>query len=120
LTILDLIFFLHGLLFVVRPGVELHEQPEEHDHVCGADGRLDDRVAALVAKDQEKAVSEDGGKLDQLELGEVALPPEILLKARAEGGEEVVGVHDDVHNGVEEGAKGLVTAGDKSERGDKR
>ena len=36
-----------------------------------------------------------------LELGEMPLPPEELLEPGPEGGEEVVGVHDHVHEGVE-------------------
>ncbi len=45
------------------------------------------------------------------------LPPEVLLESRPKGGEEVVGVHDDVYKGVEQSAEGLVAAGDKPEQG---
>ncbi len=43
-----------------------------------------------------------------LQLGEVPLPPEVLLEAGSEGRQEVVGVHDDVDEGVEQGAERLV------------
>ncbi len=43
-----------------------------------------------------------------LELGEVSLPPEVGLNSRAQGSQAVIGVHDDVDERVEEGAKGFV------------
>ncbi len=41
----------------------------------------------------------------QLYVGEVALPPEEALVSRAEGRHAVVGVHEDMDEGVDEGAK---------------
>jgi hypothetical protein len=106
----------HSFLLRVVLGIELPEHDEEHDHIGRADGRLCDGVAAVVVDQQEAAVAEDGYKLYHLEHGEVALPPEILLEARAKSGKEVVGVHDHVHKDVEQSAKGLVTTRDKSKR----
>ena len=37
----------------------------------------------------------------QLEIGQIAFPPEVLLKPRAERGDTVVGVHENVHEGVD-------------------
>ena len=37
--------------------------------------------------------------------------PVLLLILRPESGDEVVGVHDEVHDGVEEPAEGLVAPG---------
>jgi len=45
-----------------------------------------------------------------LECGEVLFPPKILLKLRPERGHEVVGVHDDVNDGVHEAAKALLAS----------
>ena len=77
---------------------------------------MDDRVSAVVVKDEQAAVSEDGGELDQLQLGQVALPPEVLLEAGAERREEVVRVHHNVNEEVEHGAEALVAAGNESEK----
>ena len=43
----------------------------------------------------------------------MTLPPEILLEARSKGGEEVVGVHDDMDEGVEESSKRFVSSGEE-------
>ncbi len=45
----------------------------------------------------------DSHELDDLECCEVLLPPEVLLVLGAECGEEVVHVHPDVDERVEEG-----------------
>ena len=49
--------------------------------------------------------------LNHLEGGEIFLPPQILLHVRAKGSEEVVGVHDHVHQTVEGATEGLVATG---------
>jgi len=41
----------------------------------------------------------------------VLLPPQVLLHLGSEGGEEVVGVHDDVHEGVDPTDEGTMSAG---------
>ena len=41
----------------------------------------------------------------QLQGGQVLFPPEVLLKAIAKSGQQVVGVHDDVYEGVQHCAK---------------
>ncbi len=51
------------------------------------------------------------GELRQLQHREVLLPPEVGPHGRAEGREEVVEVHDNMDEGVEEAAEGLVSAG---------
>lgn len=44
----------------------------------------------------------DPGRTYNLHLGEVPLPPEVLADPLAEGCQEVVGVHDDVNEGVQD------------------
>ena len=57
------------------------------------------------------SLDKDSDELDQLQLREVALPPEVLLELRPHGGQEVVGVHDGVDEGVEDASEGLVAVG---------
>lgn len=45
-----------------------------------------------------------------MQVGDVLLPPEILLHLWSEGRQEVVGVHDDVHKGVDPANEGAVAA----------
>ena len=95
---------------LVRLGIELREEPQEHDHEPAGDGGLRNGEAAVVLEEEDAAVSDDGGELDHLHLGEVPLPPEVGLHVGAEGGEGVVRVHHDVDEGVEQRAKGFVAA----------
>ena len=51
----------------------------------------------------DKKVDEEGEvdcELDDLDEGQVLLPPQVLLVFWPEAGQVVVGVHDDVHDGV--------------------
>ena len=48
--------------------------------------------------------------LNHLEGGEVSLPPQVLLHLGSESRDEVVGVHDDVDQGVDGASEGLVAA----------
>ena len=43
---------------------------------------------------------DEGDELEDLQRGEVALPPEVPLHLGAQGGQEVVAVHDDVDAAV--------------------
>ena len=51
-----------------------------------------------------------GTNLNHLKGGEVSLPPQVLLHLGSERCEEIVGVHDDVDQGVEGAAEGLVAS----------
>lgn len=117
------------LVRFVRVLVELVEQEEEHDgvHSDPPDERL--RVVA-VDEEQLERVHHDGHKLDlkgwnnprlestlqlalslwsyHLQGGEILLPPEVLLELGSEGGEQVVRVHHDVDEGVEQSEEGAV------------
>ena len=92
------------------------EEHQEHDHEAGCDCGLCDGVAAVVLEEQEAAVADDNGKLDHLHLGQVPLPPEVRLHVRSKGCEGVVRVHDNVDEGVEQGAQGFMTARDEPKR----
>lgn len=99
-----------GLVSFVRVLVELVEQEEEHDgvHSDPPDERL--RVVA-VDEEQLERVHHDCHKLDHLQGGEVLLPPEVLLELGSEGGEQVVRVHHNVDEGVEQSEEGAVATG---------
>ena len=57
---------------------------------------------------RHRFLDKDGDELEKLQLREVTLPPQVLLELRPHGGQEVVGVHDGVDEGVEDAPKGLV------------
>ena len=48
-----------------------------------------------------QSVEADEGKLQQLNLGDVPLPPQVRLDGGAKGGEGVVEVHDAMRKAVE-------------------
>lgn len=49
---------------------------------------------------QQQQQSESSGATDQLQRGEVSLPPKVLLHVRANRSQAVIRVHDDVNEGV--------------------
>lgn len=94
----------------VRLLVEVGEEEVEHDRVHADPPDEGLRVVAVDEK-QLEGVDHHQDELHHLDGGEVLLPPEVLLVLRAQRGQEVVGVHDDVHEGVEEAEEGRVPAG---------
>ncbi len=52
---------------LVGPGVELHEEDEEGDHVSGANDALDHGEVAVVVVGQQEAVEQHRAELDNLE-----------------------------------------------------
>lgn len=101
---------LSPLVGFVRRLVELVEQEEEHDGVHSDPPDEGSRVVA-VDEQQLEGVHHDCDKLDHLQAGEVFLPPEILLELGSEGCEQVVRVHHDVYEGVEQSEEGTVATG---------
>ena len=66
-----------------------------------------------MEEDRLEGVEEDKDKLDELDGGEVLLPPEVRLEGGPGGSEQVVEVHQRVHSGVEEGAKAALSTADE-------
>ncbi|KAH9392275.1 hypothetical protein TYRP_005348 [Tyrophagus putrescentiae] len=85
------------------PGLQV--EPREEDHV---DHRLHYLISAhplWIARLEEgkgDAVEEEYGKLKQLQLGDVPLPPKVGRHLRAQRGQSVVGVHDHVNGRVDD------------------
>lgn len=98
------------LLVTVGLQVEAYEHGEEEDGFGQHDVRVRPRVAA-ADEERHQRVQEDHDELDELELREVALPPQMLLHGRAEQREEIVAVHDHVHEAVEDDAERDLTVG---------
>ena len=71
------------------------ETAVEHDHEVHPNG-----VATGGVYQGDQTVDKDDQELDHLHGGQIFLPPEILLEPGARGGQEVVGVHDDMDQGV--------------------
>lgn len=55
-------------------------------------------------------VQEHDGELDHLHSGQVLLPPQVGPDLGTHGGQEVVPVHDDVDEGVQESSEGCMAA----------
>lgn len=93
--------------------VELREEDEEEDGV-GRDevGELP-REVAVVVEDQLDAVHEDADELHHLQRGHVLLPPDVLLILRAQSGHEVVEIHEEVNEDVEESEERGVASRDE-------
>ena len=81
------------------------ETAVEHDHEVHPH-----RVATGGVYQRDQAVDKDDQELDHLHGGQIFLPPEVLLEPGARRGQEVVGVHDDVDQGVPHPAEGCVAA----------
>ena len=98
--------------------IKLSKEDKEENSVRHDDPGVDLGVAA-VDEERLEGVDDEDDELDHLELGEVLLPPEVLLDLRPEGGQEVVEVHHNVNAAVEETAKGGVASADESAHGSK-
>lgn len=59
-----------------------------------------------ILDDVEEVAEEDEDELDELQLGQVLSPPDLDLQGRA----EVVGVHQDVDEAVEDHSDGVITS----------
>lgn len=68
-------------------------------------------VVAVVLEEQLEGVHHNQDELDHLHHCQVLLPPQVLLHLGSHGGQHVVGVHEDVHEGVQEAKKGRVATG---------
>ena len=94
----------------VRRSVELHEEPEECEVECSGRNervparaaRMAGRKAGLVGHDEEDSHDQRHDKLQDLQRGEVLLPPRRLQPRHSAN--EVVPVHQNVHKGVEQHA----------------
>lgn len=88
----------------VRPNIKFSEKVDEDDsleHVYVKDGA---RNAAVRREEPHvDGVDQQDHELGQLDQGDVLLPPEAGLHAGVLRRQEVVEVHDHVHEGVEEG-----------------
>lgn len=118
---------------VVRALVEAREQEVEHDCVGANEVREGDREVAIVLEQQLERVHHDEHELDlrdrtgreyqqpyllptnakthHLHHGQVLLPPEVLLHLGSHGGQHVVGVHDNMDEGVQETEEARVATG---------
>jgi hypothetical protein len=93
-------FFLR--LFYISFIVEIGEE-NEHKHVLRQANERYDRWEFTVGCQQGQGkVNAQDHELQQLDLCDVLLPPQRLLQLWLKGGEEVVRVHDDVNETVDD------------------
>lgn len=94
----------------VRFPVKVGEQVQEDDDV--ADEEEGQGLGQLAVEHEQRAqVGQHDAELRQLDLGDVLLPPQVLLVLGPQGGDEVVGVQDHVDDGVEEADDDALFAG---------
>ena len=91
----------YSLLFVVCLSVKVVEHVEK-DRVLAYGHREPNHRVAGLKEEQENAVGTAHRELQQLQLGDVLLPPQILLHFRAKGCECVVSVHHHMNQRIEE------------------
>jgi len=86
--------------FVVGVHVELYEQIQEQNTLRNGEIHIQLRIATIV-EERDATVNHCDDELSDLQLGEVLLPPEVLLHVGSKRREKVVRVHYDVDKGVE-------------------
>jgi len=88
--------------------VKLLKQEEEHN---GVHADPPDESLRVVAVDEEQLerVQHDGQELQHLQGGQVLLPPQVFLHVGAQGGQQVVRVHDYVDERVQQSEERAVT-----------
>ncbi len=101
-------------LFISRY-IELGKESEEDDHQRGSD---DWKLPGITtsgsqAENHHHGLQKDQGELEHLEWGQVLLPPQIRLHPRSQSGQKIVGIHDDVHDGIDETSEGFLAAWNK-------
>ncbi|KAL3200668.1 hypothetical protein MRX96_012948 [Rhipicephalus microplus] len=97
----------------VRPQVKVYEQAEDEEslsvrYVHDVPGE------SAVNEERDGHVHDDNEELHNLQRREVLLPPQVLLHAGSEAGEEVIGVHDGMHEDVEREAECRLTLGSEA------
>ena len=90
-------------LHCVGLDVEGDEEPEEEEGAESLAHDEDGRKGALLQVEWLERVDQGDEELENLEAGQVLLPPEVLLDRGAEGAQAVVAVHDDVDHQVQVG-----------------
>jgi len=104
----NILSFLDIFAAMVSPDIEVSKHGQEHDTMAENDEAVEGGKPT-VDEDGLEGVKTEGGELEHLELGQILLPPEILLNLGAEEREEVVEVHDGVDAHVEETTECCVT-----------
>lgn len=121
-SVVDLLFPLRSLLALrpIRLEVKVREE-NEHEEVLNEAAEQDERGKRTIFVEQGQAEMEDEDEelnlqrksiksrspspstknTHQLHLGDVLLPPQRRFQLRLEGGQEVVSIHDDMHQGVD-------------------
>lgn len=82
-----------------------HDQDELDLRRCERDGE------SLIRLPPATPLPLQASRMDayHLQHGEILLPPEVLLYLRSHGGQHVVRVHDDVHEGIQQAEERAVT-----------
>jgi len=80
--------------------IEFFEQEEEHD---GVHANPPDKCLRVVAVDEQKLerMDHDRQELQHLQSGQVLLPPQVFLYVGTQSSQQVVCVHDNMHERVQ-------------------
>lgn len=102
--LLDVVFALGGgrlSLLAICVHIETAEEVQENRHVDHEENRQRP-VQFAVQIDDQKQIAQHDGELNQLNPGDVLLPPQVLPVAWSHRRQHVVKVHENVHKRVEE------------------
>lgn len=104
-----LLALLAPLFLAVGLPIKVPKQEQEYRNVDHEEEGKRSGHAALEA-DDEKQVHEHDAKLRQLDRRHVLLPPEILVILWSHGRYQIIRVHDDVHERVQDSEKSSLDA----------
>lgn len=102
ICILSYIYSYLAIALHVGALVEVREEEVEHNRVSANEVCKTDGIIAIVLEEQLERVHHDQNKLYHLHDCQIFLPPQITLYFGSHCGQHVVGVHEDVHEGVQE------------------
>lgn len=116
---MSLLSHLYGFGFLafieVLFDIELREEDEEHDRMCSNEPTIGHREPAILDEEELDGMHEDTDELHHLYVGDVPLPPDVLLVLRSHGSHHVVGVHEEVNESVEEAEESGMASGHPSD-----
>lgn len=94
--------------------VELGEENEEHNSMSPDIVRELPWELAIIVQNQLEPMNHDAHKLDHLKSGHVLFPPDVLLIFWPESSHEVVKVHENMHERVQQAKERGVSTRDKT------
>ena len=100
----------HVSVVIVGDPIKVDKEAEDEQFRTANHAIEEHREAAIVFEKQLGRVQDDDVELDNLDGGQILFPPDETLVARSHGSHQVIKIHNDVDESVEERAKQSVSA----------